>query len=391
MSTVPDQSNLNFCALKTYKFPSQPTEEKFRQVGTHIWRLFKETDEKPLIANDKLKRMSGEKLDRVVGPPACGPLVEELNLTLGDWVAEKTPRSWLQTIVLPPGDRDDVVGCWAKKHKHQVIEPPERDVLLSVDDLSQLELNGTGVVVIPRLERWFLRHENGLEIIRLLLAKISQLERHCVIGCNSWAWAFLCKAVEIHMIVPEPLTYQPFDAERLYQWFLNLSKKETSHFVNFRLSQSGKKLFEIDKNDKLENDFFKCLAAQSLGIPWVAWHLWRSSIRLDVELDQDALPSNIKIAPDEETLWVEGTDDFILPGKDEKDILMILHALLLHEELSLDELALVVPFGSDMPQLVALCDAGFIHCRGQTYSINPAAYASIRSVLSATGFPQGEI
>ncbi len=36
---------------------------------------------------------------------------------------------------------------------------------------------------------------------------------------------------------------------------------------------------ELNSSGELKSDYLKKLAAHSLGIPWVAWHLWRRSLR----------------------------------------------------------------------------------------------------------------
>ena len=133
-------------------------------------------------------------------------------------------------------------------------------------------LEGDTLLVIPRLEHWFLRNRTGLVMLRRLLAALHLSERRVLISCNSWAWSFLCKAAEIDMILPEPVTFAPFDAARLKDWFGDLAIADGTSAIQFKYSQTGEDLFaaETPEGDGDSDDYFRRLAAHSLGIPWMA-------------------------------------------------------------------------------------------------------------------------
>lgn len=374
---------LHFQSLGNYEWPSSPTEAALRRLFGRFKHTFGKKNNQPFIADDKLQRATLSRLEDVAAPPACGPLMEELDSSLKDWVFETSPDQWLKLIVLPPCDENDIVGSWAKCNSHQLLEPPERSQLLSDTKGSKPDLSGEGVLVISNLERWFLRHCHGLYSIRVLLEELAKLERHCVIGCNSWAWAYLSNAVNAHMVFSDPITFQAYNAQRLYDWFSGLAKDDKKGSVTFRSVQSGDNIMALNDENELKNDYFKRLAAASLGIPWVAWRLWRRSIRMDSGIGK---ADEINTSHDEETLWVTALDEFTLPEGGDQTALLILHSLLIHSSLSVEELQYTLPLIAESNIIHALIKARFVEQKDNQIQCAPAAYPSIRNGLSAAGF-----
>ncbi len=389
---------LPFQPLGDYAWPSAPAEEAARRLLRRLRKTFARGDEPPTMARDRLQRATLEKLDEVVAPPASGPLVRELGLTVADWIADPAPKSWLRLVVLPPCDDTRLVETWARDNGHQVLLPPDRAALTGgapprLPDLPGLD--GQGVLVIPQLERWFVRHRNGLSHVRALLAGLDRLQRHCLIGCNSWAWAFLSKAANADAILPTGLTFQAFDAQRLQRWFTQLAQGDAATDVTFRLSGSGEDVLETDEDGALKSDFFKKLAARSLGIPWVAWYLWRTGLRSEQEPDERDPDAETAAGSDDLTLWIAPFQEFTLPPQREQLSLLILQALLLHGPMTQEEMGHVLPATSDLSVLPALVRADFIARRraeeGDQFSCRAAAYPAIRSELSGAGYPMDRL
>ncbi len=348
--------------------------------------VFRKQDNTPFMAGDRLQKATLQILDDVVAPPACGPLLDELQAALDPWIADPSPFVTAKLIILPPCDENDIVGTWAAEKCHKVLDAPSREALLTTKkDEALPDLSGEGLLVIPQLELWFLRHRNGLAAIRSLLAAIDATDRRCVIGCNSWAWEFLKKAVGVHMILSQPLTYEPFDGKRLHDWVLRLAVNDKSRKITFRLPQSGEDVLAVDDEGTRDSDYFDTLAAQSRGIPWVAWHLWRRSLRSDGENGSEH-DEDIERDADEQTLWVAALDEFTLPNSSNETPLLVLQALLLHGSLSVDELRSVLPVVGESPVVSALVSAGFVERKDAQISCRPAAYPAIRRELSEAGF-----
>ena len=226
-----------------------------------------------------------------------------------------------------------------------------------------------------------------------------------MIGCNSWAWAFLRTAVDAHLLLPNGRTFRAFDADRLAAWFREMARRLHSgpggepDPALFRLSATGGVVLGSDEQSEAKN-YYRVLAARSLGIPWVAWDLWRRSLRSEKQAEHDAAngdaddraAAEASKAPDEperRTLWVAALEEFTLPSRREPDALLILQALLIHGPLTEAELRSVLPAvrGAGIGLLSALAGAGFVTRLGERLICAPAAYPSVRAGLAAAGFP----
>ena len=375
-----------FIALDDVRQPVLPSQESIRLLMARLVAVFRKDDDTPFIADDRLQKATLDILDDVVAPPACGPLLAELQATLAPWIAQSSPFETVKFVVLPPCDESGLVEAWALEHGHAVLKAPTREHILATGkDGAPPDLSGDGLLVIPQLERWFLRHCNGLAAIRSLLAEVDASDRRCVIGCNSWAWQFLRKSVGAHLILPRPLTYEPFDGKRLHDWISRLAANEKSRRITFRLPQSGADVLAVDDDGERVGDYFDTLAAQSRGIPWVAWHLWRRSLRSDGEEGSEH-GDDVERDADEQTLWVAALDEFTLPSPGEEVPLLVLQALLLHGSLSVEELRSVLPIVGESPIVSALVSAGLVERNDGRIGCRPAAYPSVRRGLSAAGF-----
>ena len=244
------------------------------------------------------------------------------------------------------------------------------------------------MLVIPRLEDWFLRHQQGLAVVRALLAQVRESDRKCLLGCNSYAWAYLKRAIGADLILPDSLTFQPFDAGRLQEWFSRLNAADTTKDVVFRASKTGGDVLARDEKGELESDHLANLAARSRGIPWVAWSLWRNSLRSD-QHEEDEKKEIAK--HDDVTLWVVEDNEYTLPTQTRQDALLTLQALLIHGRLTVEELRLVLPIVGDSFIVAGLMSCGFVEKEGDHLTCCVSAYPSIRKELLADGIPIDEI
>ncbi len=389
--------------LADYQHPAMPTEETIRRIGWKVWQWWK-TDESndPFIAKETLHQADRDQLDELVAPPACGPLLDEFSATFDEWARTPRPTNYLQLVVLPPCDRNSVLTTWAERLGHEVVSPPNRDhlnsdntatagLLESLAETLRRESTSQSVIVIPRLEEWFLRHHDGLSWVLRLLNTISSSKRHLIVGCSSWAWKFLCKSTQAALVLPSPVTPQAFDCDRLKDWLMPLAADACDHGDGrssvLRFADSGKSVFGDDASQQTTDKFFQKLAGRSRGIPWVAFHLWRRSLRSgpdDSNQDQQKFP-------EERTIWVSALAQFTLPAEEADAALLILHSLLIHEHLNLKQIEQALPSIHRGNVLPGLTKSGFVVRDGDQFSCSPTAYPSIRERLAASGFPLDEI
>lgn len=378
---------LPFKPMGEYTRPAMPTEESFRILLKRTKRLIKRDEVKPFITKDSLLKTDPEVLDAVAAPPAWGPLVEELEETLAEWAAQQSPLVTTKLIILPPGEENGLVAEWARQHDHQILDPPERLSLLAATPPPVPDLSGDGILVIPRLEYWFLRHHDGLHHLRQVLAALFENKRHCLIGCDSFAWIYLQRALGAELILPDSLTFQPFGAKRLGEWLHQLEEDTNVSRRTIRLSQNGADIFERGKSGKLTNDYLARLAARSRGIPWIAWDLWRSSLRSDLSQEEENEKTADIPKQSEDTLWIVESEHQSLPKQKRDHSLLILHALLIHGRLTMEELRLVIPIVGESFLVGGLISSCFVDDREGHLSCNRRAYPAIREELSAAGFP----
>ncbi|MCB2053058.1 MAG: hypothetical protein KDE35_02295 [Geminicoccaceae bacterium] len=395
-----------FRPARAFTRPSMPTDERLRSLGARLRSLLREQEEKPFIADERLQKATAGRLDRLVAPPARGPLHAELEACVVDWRADDATLSTHLLVLLPPCDQEDVVGGWARAQGHDVLSPPDRTTLRArlgagAAPLEPIDLDGDGILVVPQLERWFLRERRGLDHVRALLTALESVERRCVVGCSSWAWAFLSMATGADMVLPEGVTFQAFDGDRLRRWFAALARDGMAEGVRFRLPKTGADVLRPEGDDRAGSDFLQKLAARSHGIPWVAWHMWRRGLRSDREAlvdgeaasgdgdERDRAAALADDAGDRETLWVAAPDEPVVPARETQNALLVLHALLIHEELTVEELRLVLPIVGPSHVVAALVGAGFVERHEGALRCRPAAYPAIRGALEAAGFPMG--
>ena len=447
--------------LADYRSPGMPAEHVVRAMWRRIKDRFSSAEPDPVRADNRLQPTTLKVLDEVVGPPACGPLLDDFDAAVRAWVDEPN-GTFHCVVVLPPCDSTDLIGIWAKSRGHAVLCAPDRSqghalTVISGEGTEKAQAaqaekgsvggadsdcltpgNSSSLLVIPRLESWFLRRRNGLLAVRALLAELQQSDRRCLIGCNSWAWAFLVRAAGAALVLPSPRTFVAFDSIRLQAWFSELAAGEKSATENivFRLAHSGADVLETKDGGGLACNYLEELAARSNGIPWVAWHLWRNALRTGIdavetrkanghagakapgkELDTQAGQSNAAfdsdasvqairgpegdakavtapekgIPADERTFWITNVPDPDLPHHQDDNALLVLHALLIHGALDTAELLSVLPDATAAEVLPALLRSGFLEKQGSQLAVMPSAYPAVRRALLADGFPIGEL
>ncbi|KIN73469.1 hypothetical protein [Sulfitobacter guttiformis] len=389
MSLTDKSQDKPFVPLGGYEWPKLPTEDRLRlAINRFKNEVFRSNSgDEPAVAADRLEGIPLERLNRIAAPPAYGKLLDELDLTMNAWIAAGRAGSKVQLIVMPPCDDIGIVKTWAESQGITCLNAPTRDEVLGETGPAMPDLGGEGILVIPNLERWFLRHRKGLRTVRLLLAAISATKRRCVIGCNSWAWTYLSATIDADLQLPGGVTFQAFDKERLHHWFSGLAHRPNSEVKAFRISESGKNVFATDEDGAIKSDFFQKLAARSLGIPWVAWSLWRHSLRETREADTTETEAGAKVEDDDDDMiWIAELEDFVMPTAQRQNALLIFHSLLIHGALSVEHLSLTVPFGSQINLVETLMRAGFVKLENGLLSCLPAAYPTIRRELANAGY-----
>lgn len=387
-----------YVRVDDYQLPPTPVTQNVSKGFSFLRTLFrKETLEQdaPFKSEDELKTMPLWQLERIAPAPDWLDAAEALGVELEEWLGQENPDQSVIVLLGPPfHGLSEILTTWAEQRKWKVLNPPSTEQILTGDDgwLSGLRRKNTPWV-FPALERAYLRHPQGLSVVRGFLddAFSSQFGRG-IIGCDSWAWAFLQHVW--HGRRPTTLTLQAFDQSRLSVHLQRLAAAANVRELRFRQSDNGQYVQpppDIEADSGENSNYLQLLAAHSRGIPGIAWAVWRASL---------------KIAPDEEiadgveteaggtqnqTVWVTPWQQFknpSMPAEAGMDEAFVLHALLLHNGLSPQILQQVLPLSPSrlMGTLFRLEAANLLARNDTTWQVTPLGYPAVRAFMKTSGY-----
>lgn len=402
-----------FVTLDKYIRPAEATAEAARTGLKALWNRIRhsKTTSEPIDIHAELRSISQEMLDWVSPAPTWEEAKESLLSSIQEWINNEEPEQSVQVVVGPPGTGiRQVLTTIATEKQWKIINPPTFRQILKKDKkwLDQFNKEEKDILVLPVMERCYLRHYNGLNLIRKLLDILWEKRIKCLIGCNSWAWSYFCSAIKIDNILPLPLTMQAFDAIHLGYWFQKLALNTRSRSLVFRQSDNGNIILSLSDDEKLVNllkenkesvndadkelpVFLKRLATRSFGIPLIAWAIWRNSLQIagDEVIEYDALKA---AAIDKGlTIWVKPWSKLDLPdiqsniGKSE---FMVLHTILLHGGLPESFINYLLPYSSTeiTKNLLLLNKQGLIKEENGLWRTTLLGYPAIRQYLNNEGY-----
>lgn len=333
-------------------------------------------------------------------PEVLGRLVPELDLeTPAAALAEllegdrhrQPEESHRRVVVGTPGSRvPEILATVARRRNWRLLEPPTGEDLVSRHDRigERLRCVEEGPTVVCRLERWFLRSESALPAIAAAVDVLRGARRPLLVGCDSWTWAFLDRAIGVEALLGEPLVPVPFDGARLAHW---LGGPFRSGNLVCRQSKGSEELFpqppaaSSDEAAPAPARLFDELASLARGNPGVARALWSRSLHSG-EADGDAAPPP---ADRERTWWALAPDETELRVPGDLDGLhrFVLHASLLHGGLPAELLSEALPHPRHdlLRRISDLQRAELLQDRGGELAVTLAAYPSVRNHLASNG------
>jgi hypothetical protein len=303
----------------------------------------------------------------------------------------------------------EILTAWAQARGWRLVSAPSPEMILTggQDWLTQFEEDDEPLV-LPHLDHCYLRHYDGLTLLRRLLDHIISQSRRWLVGCDSWAWAYLSKALKVHTVFPTPFILEAFDHERLKIWFQQLAAESGEETFVFRQLDSGKYVLPPATGDEASgdrsqgsgietSDFLKNVAAYSRGIPGIAWALWRRSFGFVNAMEEDgeendkeaqAAGGGSAVYP----ILVKPWSQLNLPGFPSQGaslgLLMVLHALLIHGGLWSRILPELLPLSPmEIFEYLHLLEASGLVESGQGFwRVTPAGYPSVRLMLQSEGY-----
>jgi hypothetical protein len=385
-----------YVSVAAYKPPSAPVTHSARERYASLRRLFQRGKPEaglPPITTDKLLSLPHCQLDRLAPVPAWRSSAEALDSELNDWLHQENPAPPVIVIVGPPHSGNiETLKAWAEIQSWRTLAGPTPEQIFSGDtSWFSTQISDGGPWVLPALESLYLRHVEGLKLIRhfLDLACAGKIGRG-IIGCDSWAWAFLSHLW--HGRTPTTLTLQAFDESRLVAQFQPSSGESNDNPLLFRLSDNGDYVLPPPgQNEKSyeHSNFLHILAAHSRGVFGVAQAIWRASMQAEPDEKLSEEDENKDSSIPHRTVWIIPWNQLKLPvvptsaGRDEA---FILHTLLLHNGLPLDVLKLLLSPSQVMMNIYWLEEEGLVGQNDTVWQITAQGYPAARQFLQNNGY-----
>ncbi len=334
-------------------------------------------------------------MERAAAAPDWAELVPALMAALSTWAeAPGQPPAAKLCVGAPHSGIPQALTAWAQEMDWRLVQAPSSEQILDGGEawLAQFAHNGDLPLVIPRLERLFLRHHDGLSLLQRILDWLIRREARCLIGIDSWSWEYLNRVMGLHALLPQPLTLAPCDFDHLKDWLRQLAARADKLGFVFRQSDNGRLVLPSSNGGEEQlTNYLKYLASYSRGNPGVAWNIWRHSLQLEVDdsVEEKALAS--AKASSQRTMWVKRWSLLDLPdltGSLSQAQTFVVHALLVHGGLGTKPLARILPLEAvDLTQtLHKLQTASLIELTGDRWQVTALAYPAVREALALEGY-----
>lgn len=389
-------SSGQYVPVAAYQPPSAPVTQSARERLASFRRLFQRGKPElgvPLKTTDKLLSLPHCQQDRLAPAPDWRSSAEALDIELNDWLKQENPAPPVIVMVGPPHSGNiETLKAWAEIQSWRTLRGPTPEQILAGDTSWFSDQGGDGSPwVFPALEDLYLRHVDGLKLIRHFLdhACSGKIGRG-VIGCDSWAWAFLHHLW--HGRTPTTLTLQAFDEPRLVVHFQPLIGASSASPLFFRLSDNGHYVLpppEIAEKTYEYSNFLQILAAHSRGVFGVAQAIWRVSMQAEPDEKLSEVNENEERNLPHQTVWIIPWNQLKLPalpasaGRDEA---FLLHTLLLHNGLPLDLLKLLLSPSQVMETIYRLEEEGLVGQDDTVWHVTAQGYPAVRQFLQTNGY-----
>lgn len=403
----------NFVKPDKFELPTEPAGKKAHSFLQKLFSGFVDKDDENGMetVQSELKNAPGSLVDWLAPYPDwqdAAPVMADL---LSPWLEDDTPEGNFRVFVAPYGSGlSEMLQKLAEKARWPILAAPDYQVLKTrnfswLDDIPE---KTDLPLVILKLEAFFLRHYNGLEHLRKLVAKLFRSQQRCVLGCGSWLWQYLDSAMHIRDSFNRFYFLQSLSAQDLQQLFCSLESSRSFRPTVFRQADNGSFVLppELTGKGRLESaavdtdsssaafpsTFMKKLAVESRGVPLVAWSIWRNSLKLAPDEDvadmaREVADQDAAAAKKAKTIWVKAFKDVDLPTMP-SDIgqagAFLLLFLLQHDGLKTDMIFDLLSFGKD--QLIGLLNrlqkSGIVVNENDVWRASWQGYPAVRRFLA---------
>lgn len=400
----------DYIPITDFRRPTAALHETMRYSGqSWLSRL-----QPRLFSQRQFFSMPPYLLNRVAPPPDSDQIITALETAVQGWQLAKEGDQAIQMLVGPPGSGvEQATITLARQNGWQLMGAPSMRQILQGGDawLDQVTRSALAPLVIPRLGKCFLRHQEGLELLSKLLDWLQTTRRRCLIACDSWAWTYLKKTLQIDVMVPTPLVLAPFDGAKVQFWLPFMANKIHNGRFTFRQTEDGKLIFPLAEMydravahyrgpGQIEQygdwvsvpQFFRQMAAFGRGLPGVIWQLWRQSLELTAEGKGGVPKQEHPLDNDKRyTVWVQPWSRLQLPvvpvglGTNES---LVLHTILLHGGATASLIADLTPLSHNEVRriLKMFWHAHLLEKDEDLWQVPLLAYPAVRNFLANEGY-----
>lgn len=394
-----------YIPLGEYSPPDEPAVETVRKGIRGALKVFGRASPEAAVPEEELDTLPQQLLDRIVPRPGWRERGKALRAALGPWLDMSPGESPLQVVIgAPHCENARVLTELARARRWRIVDHPTPEQILSggEDWFAQLDQLDSRRLVIPRLERFFLRHYDGMALIRRLFEHLHDAKCHYLIGCHSWAWAYLSIALQLESLPLPPLTLEAVDDQQLSQWLQQLAGGAEQSLVFLEQDnnrpvlsppidpQEGRGHNVTPPPEPLETTgFLKHVASHSRGNPCIAWAVWRASLQTRAGENLNAADNVVGFHGN--VIWVKPWSALKFPAPKKKwahPTLMTLHALLVHGGLPLPSLQRLLPFDASTTTRIAheLLDADVVEKEHGQWDVSRLGYPAVRQNLSGEDY-----
>jgi hypothetical protein len=383
-------------AVDDYCLPADSTPAALRRKWRLLAQLFSRQDQRDTLAQPEatLSSLPPAQLDRLAPPLRWGGAARAFDQIYATKAGNAPTPGVIGILVGQPFcGHADILAHWARERSARLLAPPTAQEILAADVqwLTRCCDSGPGLWALPALERCYLRNANGLALVRGFLdLAFSGALGPGVIGCDSWAWAYLQRICA--WPATPVLTLQAFDGAALTTLLLQPQAQPTQA-VRFLSAHSGTSLLPEPEDGEEDaaapvSPELRQLAARCRGNLGVAWHFWRERLRTATEPQKAQTGDDAP--PPTDAVWVAPELEPRAPASDAGDeTALVLHALLLHNGLEAPLLATLLPIAAAHLnlQLLHLHALGLVERQdADRWQVTPLAYPGVRAFLRARGY-----
>ncbi|MDD2556700.1 MAG: hypothetical protein PHH87_00260 [Desulfuromonas sp.] len=392
----PDGSKLHalweVVALDAFSAPKSSSEQIVRKWDA-LKRLFQRSTtvgESPFKPESELQQLPHEFVEHLTGPVDWSAPLSAFAATINGWSGTAGEPAVVFMVGPPWSGHAKVLHAWAAALNVPCIKPPTtQDILRNNLDWMAPSPERSQFWIMPELERCYLRHAEGLEMVRSFLEQAMRgIYGPGIIGCDSWAWAYL------QYVWPVPcsnvLTLQAFDASRLTRLLRQLSIARSSSRYCFKNASNGKTVLCSDDASTEINATVHQIAARCCGNVGLALSYWRAALRSEPEVpDEEESKKGADSSGDEHIVWLGRLPTSpVLPDECNEEIALLLHTLLLHNGLEEELLHKVLPMPHlhIMALLLRLLELRIVEQVAGRWHIAPLAYSGVCTYLRARNY-----